>query len=140
MRAFAMLVLCVLLAGASIAQKKGEKNEEIPFISFCDLLKDRSALIGRTVRTTVLYGFGGEDFAVLYLPSCYENGTLQPVFSDEYEVKTRKKVKSVIDRNKNSGGTVRLDLVGKVYENQIHIEYLERANFLSKSYSVPYEP
>ncbi len=142
MRLFLLACMFLLFAQMAAGQKniandKKPSEIKVETVDFCKLILNPTNYEGKEVRTVAILVYGGEDFIVLYCPKCYETGVIKPVFTDYFRTQTKGKRIGKLPRLKNSSGTVKLILVGKFSTQQLLIDSVEKAIYLSKESHFP---
>lgn len=132
----AQVTYCVLGQSADSANKNS-KERKIETVDFCQLIENPNLYEGKEIRTVAIYAYGGEDFIVLYCPQCYKAGTLEPFFTDLYETRTKPKIAKKLSRENHSSGTVKVIITGKVQKYGFYIDYVEKADYISREFYFP---
>lgn len=139
-----LLFMCILFSfiDSVVGQNANVINnisqqDSIETVGFCELITDPDSYEGKTVRTTAIYAYGGEDFTALYCPECYTIGTFRPHFTDFFEKNVKTKIANKLSRQKQSSGSVRIIFVGKFHGRTFSIDSIETATYISKEFYFP---
>lgn len=139
-----LLFVCMLFFSAQmlVNQNKAVNDKELPkvtteMVDFCELLANQAKYEGKTVRTVAILAYDGEDFIVLYCPQCFKAGVIRPIFTDHFRERTKGTSIGKLPRLKHSSGTVKLIMVGKLSTQQLLIDSVEKATYLSREASFP---
>jgi hypothetical protein len=118
-----VVLICLYAPGEGVpALDRSSSRGKIPWVSFCDLLKNPMLYEGKQVRTKAVYRHGGEELAELYCAECLAAGRVSADFDQSFDPNNPAKIVTDIERER----TVSLIIVGKFYSGDKRYGHLNQ--------------